>query len=64
MKKQQVWFVTGASKGLGLSLTKLLLIEGYKVAASSRDADSLRKEVGVESDGFLALELDLTNNEK
>lgn len=64
MKKQQVWFVTGASKGLGLSLTRLLLKEGYKVAASSRDANSLRKEVGVESDDFLALELDLTSNEK
>jgi len=36
MDNAKVWFVTGASKGLGLSLIKLLLKEGYKVAATSR----------------------------
>ena len=39
--RNKVWFVTGASKGLGLSLTKQLLAAGYKVAATSRTADAL-----------------------
>ena len=38
MGNKKVWFVTGASKGLGLSLTKKLLGEGFKVAATSRSA--------------------------
>lgn len=62
MKTQKVWFVTGASKGLGLALVKRLLSEGYKVAATSRNADALRKETGVESSDFLPLEVNLTND--
>jgi putative intracellular protease/amidase len=33
MDTKKVWLVTGASRGLGLSLVKRLLNEGYKVAA-------------------------------
>ncbi len=33
----KVWYVTGASKGLGLSLVKKLLQHVYKVAATSRN---------------------------
>jgi len=45
METKKVWFITGASKGLGLALVKRLLSEGYKVAATSRDAEALRREV-------------------
>jgi len=62
MTTQKVWFVTGASKGLGLTLVKRLLTEGYKVAATSRDADALRKEVGHDGNDFLPLQLNLTDN--
>lgn len=62
MKTQKVWFVTGASKGLGLTLVKRLLTEGYKVAASSRDAEALRQEVGYVGDDFLPLQINLTDN--
>lgn len=58
MKK--VWFVTGASKGLGLSLVKKLLAQGYAVAATSRSRKSLQDAVS-ETDQFLALEMDLSN---
>jgi NAD(P)-dependent dehydrogenase (short-subunit alcohol dehydrogenase family) len=58
----KVWFVTGASKGLGLTLTKKLLATGYKVAATSRTADSLIKAVGAaNTDNFLPLEVSLTD---
>lgn len=64
MDTKKVWFVTGASKGLGLALVQRLLKEGYKVAATSRDAAALRKEVGVDGDSFLPLQLDLNDNSK
>jgi NAD(P)-dependent dehydrogenase (short-subunit alcohol dehydrogenase family) len=61
MENQKVWFVTGASKGLGLSLVKQLLSAGYKVAATSRTADSLSKAVGLgETETFLPLEVSIT----
>ncbi|MFA6152010.1 MAG: SDR family NAD(P)-dependent oxidoreductase [Chitinophagaceae bacterium] len=62
MDNQKIWFVTGASKGMGLLLTKLLLEKGNKVAATSRDLDSLKSKVGIESDHFLPLGLDITNS--
>jgi len=62
MKTQKVWFVTGASKGLGLSLVKRLLTEGYKVAATSREAEALSTEVGYSGDDFLPLQVNLTDN--
>lgn len=61
MKTQKVWFVTGASKGLGLTLVKRLLTEGYKVAATSRDAEALRREIGHNGD-FLPLQVNLTSD--
>jgi NAD(P)-dependent dehydrogenase (short-subunit alcohol dehydrogenase family) len=63
MKTQKIWFVTGASKGLGLSLIKLLLSKGHKVAVTSRQADTLRADVGDAGDDFLPLQVNLTNNE-
>jgi NAD(P)-dependent dehydrogenase (short-subunit alcohol dehydrogenase family) len=59
--KQQVWFVTGASKGLGLALVKQLLNLGHKVAATSRDAGALQKAVGITTAAFMPLAVDLTN---
>ncbi|RZK64360.1 MAG: SDR family NAD(P)-dependent oxidoreductase, partial [Pedobacter sp.] len=40
MKNKKVWFVTGASKGLGLSLVKQLLTRGYDVVATSRNSQN------------------------
>lgn len=57
MDNKKVWFVTGASKGLGRSLVKQLLSKGYKVAATSRNIDDLRKVAT--SDDFLPLAVDL-----
>jgi NAD(P)-dependent dehydrogenase (short-subunit alcohol dehydrogenase family) len=57
MDNKKVWFVTGASKGLGRSLVKQLLSKGYKVAATSRSIDDLRK-IATDAD-FLPLAVDL-----
>lgn len=62
MKTDKIWYVTGASKGLGLTLVKKLLATGYKVAATSRNSEALSLAVGAEnSENFLPLEVDLVN---
>ena len=61
MENKKVWFVTGASKGLGLTLVKQLLSKGYRVAATSRTINSLTKEAGDSSENFLPLEVDLVD---
>ncbi|PIF45055.1 NADP-dependent 3-hydroxy acid dehydrogenase YdfG [Chryseobacterium sp. 52] len=64
METKKVWFVTGASKGLGLALVKKLLEKNYRVAAATRNAQSLISEIGEKSEAFLPLELHLTDNEE
>jgi NAD(P)-dependent dehydrogenase (short-subunit alcohol dehydrogenase family) len=64
MKTSKVWYVTGASQGLGLFLVKKLLHNGYRVAATSRNAQALQESVGiVDADKFLALAVDLNNQD-
>ena len=58
--KQQVWFITGASKGFGLEMVGQLLQQGHQVAATSRDGAELRRAANTESADFLPLEVDLT----
>ena len=63
MNTKKVWYITGASKGLGLTLVKKLLSKGYRVAATSRFANTLTEAVGqFEANAFLPLEVDLTNS--
>lgn len=61
MKSQKSWFITGASKGLGLTLVKKLLAQGFQVAATSRTVDQLEKVIGEKSNQFLPLSMDLEN---
>lgn len=63
METTKVWFVTGASKGLGLALIKKLLEQNYRVAATTRNVQSLISEIGTTSETFLPLEVSLTDNE-
>lgn len=60
MDTKKVWFVTGASKGLGLALVKRLLTEGCRVAATSRTVEILDREIGT-SENFLPLGVDITD---
>ncbi|WP_282637180.1 SDR family NAD(P)-dependent oxidoreductase [Sphingobacterium thalpophilum] len=61
METQKVWFVTGASKGLGLYLVKELLNQGYQVVATSRTRQALSDAVG-DHPNFLPLEVNLTDD--
>jgi NAD(P)-dependent dehydrogenase (short-subunit alcohol dehydrogenase family) len=60
MSNSQIWFVTGASQGLGLSLVRQLLQAGHRVAATSRRLASLTQALGDASAAFLPLQTDLT----
>ncbi|HEX6040689.1 oxidoreductase [Longimicrobium sp.] len=59
MNSQQTWFITGASRGLGLELTRQLLRQGHRVAATSRDVAGLRRAVDADGAEFLPLAADL-----
>ncbi|MCF0041044.1 oxidoreductase [Dyadobacter fanqingshengii] len=59
METDKIWFVTGASKGLGLTLVQKLLASGNKVAATSRSLEDLQKAVGNDSTQFLPLATNL-----
>ena len=64
MVNEKVWFVTGASRGLGLSLVNQLLAAGHSVAATSRNEDDLIKAVGQQrSANFLPLQVDLASED-
>ncbi|MEM6842679.1 MAG: SDR family oxidoreductase [Bacteroidota bacterium] len=63
MNAKKVWFITGASKGLGLVLAKKLLKNGYRVVATSRTVDILKEKVSDVSNTFLPLTMDVTDDE-
>lgn len=58
----KTWLVTGASRGLGLELTRQLLERGDRVAATSRSAARLNEALAdTDVTHLLPLELDLTD---
>lgn len=56
MNNSKVWYITGASKGIGRSLVQQLLSKGHKVAASSRQISAFS---GISDENFLPLQVDL-----
>jgi NAD(P)-dependent dehydrogenase (short-subunit alcohol dehydrogenase family) len=63
MEQKKVWFITGASKGFGLSMVRQLLNAGHYVAATSRNLDELVKAVGAKTANFLPLQVNLTDED-
>jgi len=58
----KVWYITGASKGMGLSLVKQLLAKGNSVVATSRSVTAFEGLTG-NGDRFLPLEVDLKSEQ-
>ncbi|AAT75530.1 dehydrogenase [Mesoplasma florum L1] len=61
--KNKVWFITGASQGFGLGITKKLLEQGHQVAATTRNPQKLVDELGANKN-LLALKVDLSNQKE
>jgi NAD(P)-dependent dehydrogenase (short-subunit alcohol dehydrogenase family) len=57
---KQVWFITGASRGLGVDIARAALDAGHAVAATGRTADKVSAAVGTRDD-LLVVELDVTD---
>jgi NAD(P)-dependent dehydrogenase (short-subunit alcohol dehydrogenase family) len=56
-----VWFVTGASRGLGAAIVRVALNAGYRVVATSRNAGAIQAAFPNEkAECLLALSLDVT----
>ena len=64
MSKQKVWFITGASKGMGLEITKAVLNKGDKVIATSRNTDTLLEKIEDHEGNLLPIKLDITNEKE
>ena len=62
MKNRQVWFITGAGRGLGLEIAKAALADGHAVVATGRDPAKVAAALGDPPD-VLCLTLDVTRLE-
>lgn len=62
MKENKVWFITGASSGIGMEIAKSALAAGYKVVATGRDPKKVLKSIGVTSENLLVVKMDVTNS--
>jgi NAD(P)-dependent dehydrogenase (short-subunit alcohol dehydrogenase family) len=58
---EKIWFITGASRGLGREWARAALTRGDKVAAAARDTSTLRDLHGEFGDSLLPITLDVTN---
>ncbi|MDD6652197.1 MAG: SDR family oxidoreductase [Eggerthellales bacterium] len=56
----QVWLITGASRGMGLSFAREALSRGFKVAATARNPQAVIDALG-EQENLLPLRLDVTD---
>lgn len=62
-KSQKVWFITGASRGIGLEIVKAVLETGDKVVATVRSsAESLSKKLG-NPENLSVVVLDITKEQ-
>ncbi|HEX8606495.1 MAG TPA: SDR family NAD(P)-dependent oxidoreductase [Pseudoduganella sp.] len=59
MTSRKVWFITGASRGLGLDIAKSALAAGHAVVATGRDRAKVIAAIG-DHDALLAVKLDVT----
>jgi NAD(P)-dependent dehydrogenase (short-subunit alcohol dehydrogenase family) len=59
IKKDKVWIITGAGRGMGVDIAKAALGSGYKVVASGRNTDKVAKALG-KTENLLVVKLDVT----
>ena len=57
---RQVWFITGAGRGMGVDIAKAVLAAGHAVVGTARDAAKVTTAIG-EQENLLAVSLDVTD---
>ena len=62
MSNKNIWFITGAGRGLGIEIAKAALAAGHAVVATGRDAQKVSTALGDHED-LLCLQLDVTRIE-
>jgi NAD(P)-dependent dehydrogenase (short-subunit alcohol dehydrogenase family) len=60
MSNKQVWFITGAGRGMGTDIARAALAAGHQVIATGRNTDKVKKALG-ESENLLITKLDITS---
>ena len=60
MTNRKIWFITGASRGMGVDFVKAALAAGHAVVATGRDPDVVAKAVG-DLDDLRVVKLDVTS---
>ncbi|MEA2602002.1 MAG: hypothetical protein QOF89_2994 [Acidobacteriota bacterium] len=63
MTDKNVWFVTGAGRGMGVDIVKAALAAGHRVVATGRNVDVVTKVLG-KADDLLVGKLDVTRPEE
>ncbi|EFA81816.1 hypothetical protein PPL_05048 [Heterostelium album PN500] len=63
--KCRIWYITGISQGLGLTLVRECLLNGDKVVGTTRNPDvqELKDIASEHSESFMVLKVDLTNED-
>lgn len=56
----RVWFITGASRGIGAEIARAALAAGERVVATGRDKEAVQAALGNPPQGALCLALDVT----
>jgi NAD(P)-dependent dehydrogenase (short-subunit alcohol dehydrogenase family) len=56
-----VWFITGASRGFGIEITRQAVARGDQVAATARNPEAITEAVPDACDALLTLPLDVTS---
>jgi NAD(P)-dependent dehydrogenase (short-subunit alcohol dehydrogenase family) len=57
----KVWFITGASRGLGVEIAKAAMRAGDRVVATGRKRAAVAASLGADSDQLLTVEHDVTD---
>ncbi len=61
MSTDQVWLITGSSRGFGRSLARAVLADGHRLVATARNTDSLTDLVREYGDHVRVVPLDVTD---
>src|SRR5438105_13653822 len=60
MTDKNVWFVTGAGRGMGVDIVNAALAAGHAVVATGRNTDAVARALG-EAAQLLVVKLDVAN---